>query len=78
MEYKALELIAKNEKVSKNFRDTLDAMQLSFLVTAEQVAKSAIQQGMDDGLHYKDIYQFSKEKVCYFAESVSFARLEKK
>lgn len=75
MEYKALELIAKNEKVSKNFRDTLDEMQLCFLSGAEQVAKSAIEQGMDKRLHYKDIYQDAKAKVFSYAESVSFARV---
>ena len=75
MEYKALELIVKNEKVSANFRDTLDEMQLCFLAGAEQVAKSAIQQGMQNGLHYKDIYKEAKTKVFNYAESVSFARI---
>ena len=75
MEYKALELIAKNEKVSKNFRDSLDEMQLCFLSGAEQVAKCAMEQGMNNELHYKDIYQDAKTKVLAYAESVSFARL---
>jgi len=75
MEYKALELIAKNEKVSENFRDSLDQMQLSFLIGAEQVAKAAMEQGMHKGLHYKDIYQDAKTKVLAYSESVSFARL---
>ena len=78
MEYKALELIAKNEKVSKNFRDSLDEMQLCFLSGAEQVAKAAIEQGMRNELHYKDIYQDAKTKVLAYAESVSFTRLEDK
>ena len=78
MEYKALELIAKNEKVSKNFRDSLDEMQLCFLSGAEQVAKAAIEQGMRNELHYKDIYQDAKTKVLAYAESVSFTRLENK
>ncbi|AUR91756.1 Rha family regulatory protein [Vibrio phage 1.164.O._10N.261.51.A7] len=77
MEYKALELIAKNEKVSKGFRDTLDVIDLSFLSAAEQVAKAAINQGMEQELHYKDIYQMAKAKVCSYAETVTFARLEK-
>jgi Rha family phage regulatory protein len=78
MEYKALELIAKNEKVCKNFRDTLDEMQLCFLSGAEQVAKAAIEQGMERRLHYKDIYQDAKAKVFSYADSVSFARIAKK
>lgn len=77
MEYKALELIAKNEKVSKGFRDTLDVIDLSFLSAAEQVAKAAINQGMEQELHYKDIYQMAKARVCSYAETVTFARLEK-
>ena len=75
MEYKALELIAKNEKVSENFRDSLDQMQLCFLIGAEQVAKAAMEQGMHKGLHYKDIYQDAKTKVLAYSESVSFARV---
>jgi Rha family phage regulatory protein len=75
MEYKALELIAKNEKVSKGFRDTLDVIDLSFLAAAEQIAKAALVKGMEQQLHYKEIYQFAKAKVCAYAETVTFARL---
>lgn len=75
MEYKALELIAKNEKVSPKFRDTLDSIQLCFLSACEQVAKIAIKKGMEDGLHYKDIYQDAKLKVNNYADTVSFARI---
>ena len=45
---------------------------------AEQVAKAAIEQGMRNELHYKDIYQDAKTKVLAYAESVSFTRLEDK
>tara|TARA_R110002012_G_scaffold110970_1_gene255762 strand:+ start:60 stop:758 length:699 start_codon:yes stop_codon:yes gene_type:complete len=76
MEYKALEMIAKNEKVSKGFRDSLDAVDLSFLSAAENIAKAAIIQGMRDNLHYKDIYQLAKGRVTAYAETVTFARLE--
>ena len=75
MEYKALEIIAKNEKVPKQFRDTLDAMQLCFLSAAEQVATSALKKGMCDNLHYKEIYIYAKQKVNNYAETVSFARI---
>ncbi len=78
MEYKALALISKNQKVPSNFRDTLDLMDLSFLNTAEQIAKAAINDGMSTGMHYKDIYQNAKDKVMSFSETVSFARLENK
>lgn len=76
MEYKALELIAKNEKVSKGFRDTLDSMQLCFLSACEQVAKLAVKEGMENGLHYKDIYQDAKNRVTKYADSVGFTKLE--
>lgn len=76
MEYKALELIAKNEKVSKGFRDTLDSMQLCFLIAAEQVAKASIQQGMKNNLHYKEIYQDAKARVVGYADTVGFAKLD--
>ena len=75
MEYKALELIEKNQKVPKGFRDTLDVMDLSFLNTAEQVAKGSLKEGMDSGLHYKEIYILAKDRVMTYAKTVTFARI---
>lgn len=70
MEYKALGLIEKSEKVDSNFRDTLNLMDLGFLIVAEQVAKQAIENGMERGSHYKDIYQFAKERVLGYADAI--------
>jgi len=70
MEYAALELLQFSEKVPDKFRDTLDSMQLAFLMTAEYVAKNAIQHGMDEGLHYKEIYILAKDSVYRNAETV--------
>lgn len=78
MEYKALELISKNEKVSTGFRDSLDSIDLSFLSAAEQIARAALIKGMQQELHYKDIYQMAKNRVCTYAETVTFARIESK
>lgn len=78
MEYKALELISKNEKVSTGFRDSLDVIDLSFLSAAEQIARASLIKGMEQELHYKDIYQMAKTKVCAYAETVTFARVESK
>lgn len=78
MEYKALEMISKNEKVPKGFRDTLDAMDLSFLTTAEYVARKALQDGMDQELHYKDIYIHAKQSVFNYANTVTILKLENK
>jgi hypothetical protein len=75
MEYKALDLLEQSKQTSGNFRDTLDLMQISFLQVAESIASTAIQKGMTDNLHYKEIYIFAKEKVTQYAHSVSWARL---
>ena len=68
MNYKALGLIEKNEKIDKQFRNLLDRMDLHNLVTAEYHAKSALLEGMERELHYKDIYQFAKQRVIKLAD----------
>lgn len=75
MEYKALEMISNNEKVPKGFRDTLDAMDLSFLTTAEYIARKALQDGMNQDLHYKEIYIHAKTAVFNYAETVTILKL---
>jgi Rha family phage regulatory protein len=77
MEYKALGLIASNEKVESGFRDTLDLMDLGFLIVAEQLAKQAIENGMERGSYYKDIYQFAKERVMNYADVIKLPVLAK-
>lgn len=77
MEYKALSLIEKGAKVGRNFRDTLDGMQIATLTVAENVARRAIQRGMDQGMHYKDIYQTAKMDVERLADAVNFNHKEK-
>jgi Rha family phage regulatory protein len=75
MEYAALELTEKGQKAPVNLRDTLDCMDLCFLATAEQVAKNALNQGMNERMNYKEIYRLAKEKVFNYAETVSVPRL---
>ena len=77
MEYKALSLIEKGAKVGRNFRDTLDGMQIATLTVAENVARQAIQRGMDQCMHYKDIYQTAKMGVERLADAVNFTHQEK-
>ena len=72
MEYKALSLIEKGAKVGKSFRDTLDGMQIATLTVAENVARKAMQRGMAQGLHYKEIYQVAKMDVERLADVVNF------
>ena len=76
MEYKALELISKNEKIPKGFRETLDTMDLSFLTTAEYIARKAIQQGMNEKLHYKEVYIKAKAAVCSYSSTVNILKIE--
>lgn len=75
MEYAALEIIDKGSKIPDNFRDTLDRMDLCFLMAAEQVAQLAIRNGMRDGLHYKEIYQLSKQQVQTYADAIKMPRI---
>lgn len=75
MEYAALELTEKGQKVGSGFRETLDCMDLCFLATAEQIAKNSIKAGMESEMHYKDIYKLAKEKIFAYSETVKLPRL---
>jgi Rha family phage regulatory protein len=77
MEYKALGLLERQQTALGNFRDTLNILDIGYLNTAENVATAAIAQGMEQKMHYKEIYQFAKQKVNDYAQAVSFARLAK-
>jgi Rha family phage regulatory protein len=78
MEYKALDLLDKQKSaVGGNFRDTLDLMDISALTMAEVIAKSALESGMQQKMHYKEIYQFAKQKVNDYAAVVAMPRIEK-
>ncbi len=72
MEYAALRLIEWKEKVPSNFRDTLNRMQLHMIVMAEHVANETIKQGMEDKLHYKEIFLLAKQAVIKYAGTVLF------
>ena len=75
MEYRALDLLDKQKTALGNFRDTLDLMDLCYLQAAELIAKGALEQGMQQKMHYKEIFQFAKQKVSAYAETLSFMRL---
>lgn len=76
MEYAALELIEKGQKVPSSFRETLDTMQLCALTMAEEIAKRAIKDGMQKQLHYKEIYELAKERVIAYAKTINIGRVE--
>ena len=77
MEYKALSMVERGAKVGRNFRDTLDGMQVATLTVAENVARKAIQRGMEQKLHYKEIYQLAKLDVERLADAVNFTNHER-
>ena len=78
MEYAALDIISQREPIPSNFRDTLDALDLAFLTTAEYIAKAAIDQGMAAGMDYKDIYTLAKQHVMRFADTVRITKIGEK
>jgi len=69
MTYKCLGLIDGNT-VPNGLRDLLDNYSLRTLSMAEIVAEQAIRKGMMQGMYYKDIFIYAKERVMAFAESV--------
>jgi len=70
MEYKALLLVDKLSD-DKDFRSTLSLMDLSFLITAENICKLSLEEGMLQELHYKDIYKLAKERVNQYAQLIN-------
>lgn len=49
-------------------RDGLTAVQLGWLIAAEDMVLRAVLDGMDRGLHYKEIYRENKAGIDAFAE----------
>lgn len=73
MTYKALAMTDYETYSSINtnsFRDSLEKMELSYLMFAESMAQSWIVLGMQNNMHYKDIFVLVKEKVNIYAQSV--------
>ena len=59
-----------------NFRDTLDTMDISSLIMAEVIAKGALEYGMAQKMHYKEVYILAKTKVKDYADSISFLKIK--
>lgn len=64
MVYGALELIKSNDD---SFRDTLSTLQHSQLAVMEHAARQTIEEGMTEGLYYKDIFQKAKQDCLALA-----------
>lgn len=67
MENKALFFI---QEKFPNLREILTGQQLQIMSSADQIVEKAIQEGMDQKLHYKDIYKMAKERIETFASII--------
>jgi phage regulator Rha-like protein len=65
MENKALFII---ETKYKNIRDILNLKQLSELKQADEIIEKALDDGMNEKMHYKDIFKLAKKRVTMFSE----------
>lgn len=54
----------------KNLREIMTIKQLMQVATADDVIEKAIKEGMDNNLHYKEIYKLAKERVVSFANII--------
>jgi phage regulator Rha-like protein len=67
MENSALFLV---EQIYPNLREAMNVRQLMQVATADQIVEKALQDGMNDSLHYKDIYKLAKDRVIQFSEII--------
>ncbi len=65
--YKALQLIQHKKP---KLKDTLDTLELSQLMVAENVAKKSIKQHMDAGEHYKTVFVLVKQDLIKLADTL--------
>jgi hypothetical protein len=65
--YKALGLIQHKKP---KLKDTLDCMELSQLMVAENVAKKSIRKHMENGEHYKTVFTLVKQDLLLLSETL--------
>lgn len=65
--YKALGLIQHKRP---KLKDTLDLMELSQLMVAENIAKQSIRKHMQNGEHYKSVFLLVKQDLIAFGDSL--------
>jgi len=73
--YKALGLVVQRKP---KLRDTLSIFYLCNIATAEFIAQRSIKKYMDDGIPYKKVYDFVKEDLEKFADSIKIGDIEKR
>ena len=54
----------------KNLREIMTIKQLMQVATADHVIEKAIKEGMNSGMHYKDIYKLAIDRVVSFARII--------
>lgn len=54
----------------ENLREALSGFALDALKMADVVVGKAIEEGMEKGMHYKNIYKFAKDRVETFAQAI--------
>jgi len=71
--YASITMLTNSElfRVKAAGRDSLSALQLSFLTVAEQIIRQTLENGMSAGMHYKVIYQAARSKVFAFAAAAA-------
>lgn len=67
MENKALFIL---EDRYPNVRDVLSGQQLQILASADLTIKRALAYGMEQKMHYRDIYEMAKERIMEFSRLV--------
>ena len=72
MTYKALGFLEL--ELGESLREKLNIVQHQHLMAAESIVAFALHEGMEQGLHYKAIYQVAKERVVAFAKAMPPAR----
>lgn len=58
------------EQKFKNVREFLNVRQLQQVAIADQIVEKALQDGMDQQLHYKEIYTLAKDRVIQFSNII--------
>lgn len=71
--YKALFLIAQKHP---SIRSILAVEQLSNLMCAERIVQRKLVQYMDEGIHYKKIFDLVKDDIVKFSEMIGKTRIE--
>ena len=46
-------------------------MDLNFLMVVESLCKLSLEEGMDKGLPYKQIFQLTKERITTYTNSIN-------